>query len=142
DVTAAIATLDPDNGRLDLGAMISALNGMIEASNANFVLHVVGDFQQTSQAVRFADMIPDVINGRPVTLDVQQVAPTASSNWTIDSVIVENRSSVIASVRAFSIAEPAEKELVLSVNGVEQQRKTVNTPANGAYLVEFDSVMF
>lgn len=142
DVTAAIATLEPDNGRLDLGTMISALNGMIEASNANFVLHVVGDFQQTSQAVRFADMIPDVINGRPVTLDIQQVAPAAASNWTIDSVIVENRATVIASVRAFSIAEPAEKELVLSVNGVEQQRKTVNTPANGAYLVEFDDVMF
>ena len=31
----------------------------------------VGDFQQTSQAVRFADMIPDVINGRPVALDIQ-----------------------------------------------------------------------
>lgn len=142
DVAAAIATLEPDNGRLDLGAMVSALNGMIDASNANFVLHVVGDFQQTSQAVRFADMIPDVINGRPVTLDIQQVAPVPQANWTIDSVLVENRSTVIASVRAFSIDSPAEKELILSVNGVEQQRQRVNTPANGAYVVEFDNVTF
>lgn len=142
EVTQAMATLEPDNGRLDLGAMIASLNGMIEASNANFVLHLVGDFQQTSQAVRFADMIPDVINGRPVTLDIQQVAPVPAANWTIDSVIVENRASVIASVRAFNIDGPAEKQVILRVNGVEQQQKTVNAAAPGAYLVEFDGVMF
>ncbi|HEY0963799.1 MAG TPA: BatA and WFA domain-containing protein [Pseudomonadales bacterium] len=142
DVTQAIAALEPDNGRLDLGTMISALNGMIEASSANFVLHVVSDFQQTSQAVRFADMIPDVINGRPVTLDIQQVAPAPVANFTIDSVIVENRATVIASVRAFNIESPGEKQLTLSVNGVEQQQQSVNIPANGAYLVEFDDVTF
>jgi hypothetical protein len=142
DVTQAIATLNPDNGRLDLGAMVSALDSMIKTSNANFVLHVVSDFQQTSQAVRFADMIPDVINGRPVTLDIQQVASTPVANWTIDSVIVENRASVIASVRAFNIDAATEKQLVLSVNGVEQQRQSVTTPASGAFLVEFDNVMF
>lgn len=142
DIAQAIAALEPDNGRLDLGAMVSALNGMIEASNANFVLHVVSDFQQTSQAVRFADMIPDVINGRPVTLDIQQVAPAPAPNFTIDSVIVENRATVIASVRAFNIEGPGEKQLTLSVNGADQQQQSVNIPANGAFLVEFDAVMF
>jgi hypothetical protein len=141
-LTQAIATLTPDNGRLDLGAMISSLNGLVEASSANFVFHLVGDFQQTSQAVRFADMIPDVINGRPVTLDIQQVAPVPVANWTIDSVIVENRSTVIASVRAFGVDAPGEKQLSLAVNGVAQQQQTVNVSADGAYLVEFADVVF
>ncbi len=142
ELSQALDTLMPDNGRLDLGAMISSLNGMIETSDANFVLHVIGDFQQTGQAVRFADMIPDVINGRPVTLDIQQVAPVPAANWTVDSVIVENRATVIASVRAFGVEEPGEKQVSLSVNGAVQQQQSVNVTANGAYLVEFDEVMF
>ncbi len=138
----ALAALSPDNGRLDLGAMISSLNGLIEASSANFVLHFIGDFQQTSQAVRFADMIPDVINGRPVTLDIQQVAPVPAANWTVDSVIVENRATVVASVRAFDVDAPGEKQVSLAVNGVAQQQLPVSIAANGAYLVQFDNVVF
>ncbi len=138
----AVTTLTPDNGRLDLGAMISSLNGLVEVSSANFILHLVGDFQQTSQAVRFADMIPDVINGRPVTLDIQQVEPVPASNWTIDSVIVENRATVVASVRAFGADTPGEKQVSLSINGVTQQLQAISTTANGAYLVTFDDVVF
>ena len=141
-LSQAIATLAVDNGRLDLGAMISSLNGMVEASDANFVLHVVGDFQQTSQAVRFADMIPDVINGRPVVLDIQQVAPVPATNYTLDSVIVEDRATVIASVRAFGVEAPAEKQVSLSVNGVAQKQQAVSIDASGAYLVEFADVVF
>ncbi len=69
DIRQGVDALAPGNGKLDLGNMISSLNTMIEASQANFVLHVISDFQQTGQAVRFADMIPDVINGRPVSLE-------------------------------------------------------------------------
>lgn len=142
ELGGALATLVPDNGRLDLGAMISSLNGMIETSNANFVLHLIGDFQLTGQAVRFADMIPDVINGRPVTLDIQQVAPAPAANWTIDSVIVENRATVIASVRAFGVEAASEKQVALSINGEVQQQQAVTINASGAYLVEFNDVMF
>jgi hypothetical protein len=142
-LTQALAGLAPDNGRLDLGAMISGLNGLIDVSRANFILHVIGDFQQTGQAVRFADMIPDVINGRPVTLDIQQVAPAPQANWTVDSVVIENRATVIASVRAFNTgASPAQKQLNLFINGVPQQELSVSTTASGVYLVEFNGVQF
>lgn len=137
-----ISTLEPGNGRLDLGAMISSLNGLVDASDANFVFHLVGDFQQTSQAVRFADMIPDVINGRPVTLDIQQVAPAPEANYTVDSVVVENRASVVANIRAFNVDAAGEKRVSLSINGSEQQQQTLNIAADGAYLVQFDAVTF
>src|SRR5690606_10102208 len=117
-----------------LGAMIASLDGLIEESQANFVIHVIGDFQLTGQAVRFADMIPDVINGRPVTLDVQQVQPAAQANWTVDAVTIENRSTVIASVRAFMPAPQAtQKQVSLSINGVAQQQKDMTTDAAGAF---------
>lgn len=138
----ALATLATDNGRLDLGAMISSLNGLVEASSANFVLHLIGDFQQTGQAVRFADMIPDVINGRPVALDIQQVEPVPATNWTLDSVVVENRNTVIASVRAFGVEAPGEKQISLAINGVAQQQQSLTIAMNGAYLVQFDNVVF
>ncbi len=141
-LSQALATLEPENGRLDLGAMIASLDGLIEESGAALVLHLVGDFQQTGQAVRFADMIPDIINGRPVTLDLQQVEPLPEANWTIDSVVVENRAAVIASVRAFGIEAGGEKEVSLSVNGVPQQQQSVMIEASGAYLVQFDNVVF
>ncbi|MEY4640452.1 MAG: hypothetical protein RLZZ227_446 [Pseudomonadota bacterium] len=139
-----ISTLEPGNGRLDLGAMISSLNGLVDVSDANFVFHLVGDFQQTSQAVRFADMIPDVINGRPVTLDIQQAAAVPEANYTVDSVVVENRATVVANVRAFNAdgAGSVERQVSLSINGVEQQQQTLGIPASGAYLVQFDAVTF
>lgn len=144
ELVAALNTLVPDNGRLDLGVMVSELDALIEESSANFVLHVIGDFQLSGQAVRFADMIPDVINGRPVTLDVQQVEPVPQQNWTVDSVVIENRSTVIASVRAFNTdaAAPAEKQVSLAVNGVAQQQQSVTTSAPGVYLVTFGNVQF
>lgn len=138
----AIATLAADNGRLDLGAMISSLNGLVAASSANFVLHLIGDFQQTGQAVRFADMIPDVINGRPVALDIQQVEPVPAANWTLDSVVVENRNTVIASVRAFGVDAPGDKQVSLAINGVAQQQQSLRIAASGVYLVQFDNVVF
>ncbi len=143
ELNRLLATVEADNGRLDLGAMISALNGLIEDSDANFIMHVVGDFQQSGQAVRFADMIPDVINGRPVTLDVQQVDTTVHANWTVDSVIIEDRSTVIASIRTFNAAaEPVQKAVSLMVNGEAQQTQTLTTIGNGVFLSQFDNVVF
>ncbi|MES2626292.1 MAG: BatA and WFA domain-containing protein [Pseudomonadota bacterium] len=143
ELNQLLTTVEADNGRLDLGAMISSLNGLIEESEANFIMHVVGDFQQSGQAVRFADMVPDVINGRPVTLDVQQVDTNVHANWAVDSVIVENRSTVIASIRTFNAAaEPVQKDISLMVNGEAQQQQTLTTTGNGVFLAQFDNVVF
>jgi len=139
----SLAALAPDNGRLDLGAMVSALNTLVPESRANFVLHLIGDFQQSGQALRFADMIPDVINGRPVTLDLVQIETTPQPNWTVDSVVVENRSTVIASIRTFNTGDAAiEKVVSLSVNGEAQQQLNVFTGASGVYQARFNNVSF
>jgi hypothetical protein len=143
ELNTQLAGIQADNGRLDLGAMISALNGLIEESDANFIMHVIGDFQLSGQAVRFADMVPDVINGRPVTLDVQQVDAEVHANWAVESVIVENRSTVIASIRTFNAPEGlVEKQVSLTVNGEAQQQLPLITSGNGVFLAQFDNVVF
>jgi len=143
ELMQALATISPDNGRLDLGAMVSALNILVPESRANHVLHLIGDFQQSSQALRFADMIPDVINGRPVTLDLQQVTTLPEPNWAVDSVIVENRTSVIASIRTYNTEALAlEKSVSLTVNGVAQQELALVTASPGVYQVLFNDVVF
>ncbi len=68
--------------------MVTAWILLIESSQANFVIHFISDYQQSAQAVRFADMIPDVINGRPVNLTIHQVKIDNVPNWSVASIEV------------------------------------------------------
>lgn len=138
----ALQGLNPGNGKLDLGAMITSLNTLIEQSQANFVLHVISDFQLTGQAVRFADMIPDVINGRPVSLDLVRVATDDTPNWAVDSVVVSNRESVEVGIRGYDGDEPVERTVTLAVNGVTQQQQDATLEGDGLTFVTFDGVEF
>lgn len=144
DLRALLGAVQPDNGRLDLGAMVSELDGLIEDAEGNILLHLIGDFQQSGQALRFADMIPDVINSRPVQLDLRSVATDNVANSTIESVVVENRNRVTASVRSFNVAADSSiaREVVLSINGVEQQRQALTINNSGVQLAVFDEVVF
>jgi hypothetical protein len=143
EVREQLPALIADNGRLDIGAMIASLNGLLEDSQAAVLLHVISDFQLSGQAVRFADMIPDVINGRPVTLDVQSVVNAATPNAMVESVIIENRNSVSAAVRSFNgELTTGEKQVHLSINGVEQQMLELPATSNGSALVQFNDVVF
>jgi hypothetical protein len=144
DLRALLGAVQPDNGRLDLGAMVSELDGLIEDAEGSILLHLIGDFQQSGQALRFADMIPDVINNRPVQLDLRAVAADNVANSTIESVVVENRNRVTASVRSFNVAADSSsaREVVLSINGVEQQRQALTVSNSGVQLVVFDNVVF
>ena len=139
----ALSGLSPDNGKQDLGIMVTTMNTLIEESQANFIMHFISDYQQTGQAVRFADMIPDVINGRPVTLDIVQIRIENVPNWLVDSVLVDARNSVEVGIRGLAIEDDvAEKTVVLTINNIEQQRQDITLAGNGITLVDFDNVVF
>ncbi len=137
----ALSGLSPDNGKLDLGVMVTSLNTLIEESQANFVLHLISDFQQSGQAVRFADMIPDVINGRPVTLDVIRVQAQNIPNFAVDSVLVSNRTTVEAGIRGYG-GDNAERTVTLLINNEVQQEQSVMANGAGISFAVFDDVVF
>jgi len=144
DLLQGLDSLSPGNGKLDLGAMVTALNTLIEQSQANFILHVVSDFQQSGQAVRFADMIPDVINGRPVSLDLVRVTTSDRANWAIDSVIVEDRANVVVGVRAYGVdadtSNPA--TLTLLVNGEPAGEQAIIRNSEQLVFYTFENIIF
>jgi hypothetical protein len=137
----ALDTLVPSNGKLDLGAMVTSLNTMIEASQANFILHVISDFQQTGQAVRFADMIPDVINGRPVSLTIERIASDNTPNWLVDSVLVSNRETIEVGVRGFA-DDTSQRTVSLAINENIQQEHEITLAGDGITFVTFENVIF
>ena len=139
----ALSSLSPDNGKLDLGIMVTTMNTLIEESQANFIMHFISDYQQSGQAVRFADMIPDVINGRPVTLDFIQIRTEKVPNWLVDSVLVDARNSVEAGIRGLANEDSiTERSVILSINNIEQQRKDITIAGDGITLVDFENVVF
>lgn len=137
--------LEPDYGRLDIGAMVTALDSLITSSQANFIIHFISDYQQSGQAVRFADMIPDVINGRPVTLSIHQVKREDVANWSIASVEITTANSVRVGLKNNSNAEQSvEKTVALNINDITQQSltETFTTAAGGISYINFENVSF
>ena len=140
-LTEALNGLAPGNGKLDLGVMVTSLNALIEQSQANFILHVISDFQQSGQAVRFADMIPDDINGRPVTLEVVRVQTQNTPNFAVDSVLVTNRTTVEAGIRGYA-SDNSERTVTLLVNDVVQQEQAIMANGTGIAFAVFNDVAF
>ena len=139
----ALSSLSPDNGKLDLGIMVTTMNTLIEESQANFIMHFISDYQQSGQAVRFANMIPDVINGRPVTLDIVQIRTENVPNWLVDSVLVNARNSLEVGIRGLASEDDmAERSVILAINNVEQQRQDITLAGDGNTLVDFENVIF
>ncbi|MDR0779158.1 MAG: BatA domain-containing protein [Pseudomonadales bacterium] len=138
-----VATLEPDKGHLDFGQMVGALNSLIEKSQANITLHVFSDFQQSAAATRFADMIPNVIKSRPLTLDLHQVNATPAANLAVEAVVVEGRNAVVASVHGWNQGEDEHTyTLALSINGSQVQQQRVSHSGDGVFTVRFPELSF
>jgi hypothetical protein len=137
----ALDTLVPSNGKLDLGTMVTSMNTMIEESQANYILHVISDFQRTGQAVRFADMIPDVINGRPVSLAIERIASDNTPNWLVDSVLVSNRETIEVGVRGFA-EDSSQRTVTLAINETVQQVQELTIVGDGITFITFEDVVF
>lgn len=144
-IRSSLNDLEPDFGRLDIGAMVTALNSLISASQANFIIHFISDYQQSGQALRFADMVPDVINGRPVSLSIHQVKTEDLPNWSIASVEVTAVDTIRVGIKNNSDADQsAEKTVTLVINDLVQQSltQTIAAPADGISYLSFENVVF
>lgn len=144
-IRGSLNDLEPDNGRLDIGAMVTALNSLITNSQANFIIHFISDYQQSGQAIRFADMVPDVINGRPVSLSIHQVKTEDVPNWSVVSVEITAVDTVRVGLKNNSASDQsAEKTVTLAINDLTQQSltQTFAAPADGISYLTFENVAF
>ena len=144
-IRGSLNVLEADNGRLDIGAMVSALDSLITSSQANFIIHFISDYQQSGQAVRFADMIPDTINGRPVSLSIHQVKTEDVPNWSVASVEITTVDRVRIGLKNNSAADQSvEKTLTLTINDITQQSltETFAAPTDGISYLTFENVLF
>lgn len=145
DMTADRAVLDqgindlsPGMGRLDLGRMMAALGSLLPENDNPVELHVISDFQRSSQPVRFADLVPRGISGRDITLDPVQVGSTAAGNWVVSDISASTE-SVAVTVRGFS-TQPAERTVALAVNDEVQVQQSQEIAGDSQAIFSFEEL--
>lgn len=145
DMTADRAVLDqgindlsPGMGRLDLGQMMTALGSLLPENGNPIELHVISDFQRSSQPVRFADLVPRGISGRNIALEPVRVGSTAAGNWAVSDISASTE-GVEVTVQGFS-TQPAERTVELVVNGNAQVQQSQEIAGDGRAVFRFEGL--
>lgn len=123
---ATLQRLQPGIERLDYGLAISTADNWLGSPRPAVVLHVISDLQQSAAPLRFADLEPP-----PHThLALHNVGADAAENTYIESaaIAVLDTRSLEVGIRT-SAAKPQRREVVLSVDGKEHARRSVEIPA-------------
>lgn len=130
--------LSPDMGRLDLGQMMAALGSSLQTHANPIKLHVISDFQRSSQPLRFADLVPRDISKHNITLEPVRIGSSNTGNWAI-SAISANVNAVEVHVQGFN-TQAAEHSVELLLNGNSQGQQSQEIPANGQALFRFEAL--
>ena len=130
--------LSPGMGRLDLGQMMSALGSSLPANGNPIKLHVISDFQRSSQPLRFADLVPRDISNYDISLEPVRVGSSTTGNWAI-SAINANVNAVEVNVQGFN-TQAAEHRVELFLNGNSQGQQSQEIAANGQALFRFEEL--
>jgi hypothetical protein len=134
---SALAALAPGRTRLELGAAMAGLDGVLAGQQGAIDVHFISDFQATAVPTRFADLLPPMAAGRSIRVQLHAVAPAqAQPNWTITAIARQGQ-DVVATVRGFDTPGRL-LTLLLEINGreVAQLRKPV--PAAGEARFQFE----
>ncbi len=136
----ALAALEPGAGRLDFGALIAGLGGLVGAVEQNITVHLVSDYQASGLPARFGDLVPGKINDRAVELILHPVAAGDAANFTVE-FIRETAAGIDVGVRGFA-SETREHKLALAINGVRHSEQTQIVPAAGQAVYSFDNTKY
>ena len=136
----ALAALEPGSGRLDFGALIAGLGGLVGAVEQNITVHLVSDFQASGLPARFGDLVPGAMddhNERAVELILHPVAAGDAANFTVE-FIRETATGIDVGVRGIA-SETREHTLALAINGVRHGEQTQIVQASGQAVYSFDN---
>lgn len=139
---AALESIQPGDGRADLGELGRVVRTLAETLHGPIDLHLFSDMQRTAMPANFAEMVLP----RNVKLVLHPVGKdTAPPNWTVASLDAPaeisdpkdpQKSRVQAVVEGFN-TPPATKQISLVINGKVTATRKVNLPANGRATVSF-----
>ena len=125
-VRAALHSLKPGIERLDYGLAMSTADNWLGSPRPPVVLHLISDLQQTAAPLRFADLEPP-----PQTqLVLHDVGNAAAEN-----VFIQNAQLTTLDTRSLEVtvrgaaAKPQHRQVLLSIDGKEYARRTVDLPA-------------
>lgn len=136
ELKKALNAVSVGESRLDYGKLMTDLNGLIGDYNHNIAIHLISDFQASGLPTRFADLIPDPGNNRPVVINLHPVTGSGMANWAIDSVRPEG-GQISVGIRGMDTVGQ-EKDLNLKVNGEPVARQSVQVPESGQASVKFE----
>lgn len=132
----AINAAQSGTAQLDLGALVRGLEGLIGGEAQPVTAHLIGDFQASGLPAQFADLVPRLINGRVITLDLQPVAEGDAANWAVQEVR-RTRTGIEVAVRGWKTTA-RDLAVALNINGAEKARSTKAVPANGEAVFIFE----
>ena len=129
----SLNALNPDYSHLDYGELMNAVDLTARGVELPVVVHLVTDLQQSSMPTRFAELAAQV----PLELNIYDAARPGESNWGVQSVSWTPATQQIAvSVRGYG-TPPAEKDLVLELNGERVAQQPLSIAADGTVTAEF-----
>jgi len=130
ELTAAINTLQPGAGHLDLGVMVAGIDSLIRDQRRNIRVHVFSDFQSGGLPGRFADLVPGSRPGYLTGLELHPVSTEIENiNLYVDT-ITRTPSGLEIGVRGNN-SEPVDINLALNMNGALLQQQTGTLSATG-----------
>ena len=136
-----MAALSSEPERVDLGQLVAAVGGLIDPGTAgeeSIRVHLISDLQVSGLPTRFADLVPEPSNGRPIALRLHPVAEDSPDNWAIEFARATADGFEIG-VRSFAVAA-ASKSVAVRVNDTLIDSQTQAVPAGGRALFRFSAV--
>lgn len=121
-----LRTLKPGIERLDYGLAMSTANNWLGSPRPPVILHLICDLQRSAAPLRFADLEPP-----PQTqLMMHDVSADPAGN-----IYVEGATLASLDTRSLEVAlrntdaQPQRRQVILTIDGKESARKTVELPA-------------
>jgi Aerotolerance regulator N-terminal/von Willebrand factor type A domain len=133
---AALAGMRVGPGRLDDGAAMAQLDGLLARERGAIDVHFISDFQGSGAPTRFADLMPPASPERQLFVYLHPIGPAAAApNWTI-SAIRRAGADIIVSVRGLHTPARA-LTVALDINGKPAGRLSTTVPADGQSELRF-----
>jgi hypothetical protein len=128
---ATLRDIKPGIERFDYGMAMSTAGGWLGSPRPPVVLHFISDLQRSAAPLRFADLEPPV----QTQIVMHDVGGDPAGN-----IYVSNAALLAADTRSVevtigsSIVEPQQRAVILSIDGKEYARRTVDITAASAPL--------